>query len=76
MTLSAWMDRIRTREARVGIIGLGYVGLPLTLLFSGEGFRVTGFDVDTKEDQHAQQRAELYLAHRSGTYRSSAGEGF
>jgi UDP-N-acetyl-D-glucosamine dehydrogenase len=30
----------------VGIIGLGYVGLPLTLLFSEERFRVTGFDID------------------------------
>jgi len=37
---------VQTREARIGIIGLGYVGLPLTLLFSSENFRVTGFDVD------------------------------
>jgi UDP-N-acetyl-D-glucosamine dehydrogenase len=40
----AGIDR---RAARVGIIGLGYVGLPLTLLFSEERFRVTGFDIDT-----------------------------
>jgi UDP-N-acetyl-D-glucosamine dehydrogenase len=37
--------RIETREARVGIVGMGYVGLPLALLFSGERFRVTGFDI-------------------------------
>jgi UDP-N-acetyl-D-glucosamine dehydrogenase len=37
---------IENRTARVGIIGLGYVGLPLALLFSGERFRVTGFDID------------------------------
>lgn len=37
---------IRGRTARVGIIGLGYVGLPLALLFSEERFAVTGFDVD------------------------------
>ena len=36
---------METREARIGIIGMGYVGLPLALLFSGEGFRVTGFDI-------------------------------
>ena len=48
-SLEAWRERIRTREARVGIIGLGYVGLPLTLLFASEGFRVTGFDVDAKK---------------------------
>ena len=38
--------RIEARTARVGIIGLGYVGLPLALLFSEEKFPVTGFDVD------------------------------
>jgi UDP-N-acetyl-D-glucosamine dehydrogenase len=38
--------RIEDRTARVGIIGLGYVGLPLALLFSEEHFRVTGFDID------------------------------
>jgi UDP-N-acetyl-D-glucosamine dehydrogenase len=38
--------RIEDRTARVGIIGLGYVGLPLALLFSEERFRVTGFDID------------------------------
>jgi UDP-N-acetyl-D-glucosamine dehydrogenase len=37
--------KIETREARVGIVGMGYVGLPLALLFSGEKFRVTGFDI-------------------------------
>lgn len=41
--------RIEAREARVGIIGLGYVGLPLALLFSEEKFPVTGFDVDAKK---------------------------
>jgi len=38
--------RIQQREARIGIIGLGYVGLPLALLYSEEKFRVTGFDID------------------------------
>jgi UDP-N-acetyl-D-glucosamine dehydrogenase len=37
--------RMETREARVGIIGMGYVGLPLALRFSGERYRVTGFDI-------------------------------
>src|SRR6201985_1039444 len=39
-------ERIENRTARVGIIGLGYVGLPLALLFSEKGIRVTGFDID------------------------------
>jgi UDP-N-acetyl-D-glucosamine dehydrogenase len=38
--------RIQTRQARIGVIGMGYVGLPLGLLFSLENFAVTGFDVD------------------------------
>ncbi|WP_396273831.1 nucleotide sugar dehydrogenase [Granulicella aggregans] len=45
-SLSDWLQHIENRTARVGIVGLGYVGLPLTLLFSEERFRVTGFDID------------------------------
>jgi UDP-N-acetyl-D-glucosamine dehydrogenase len=39
-------DRIMARQACVGIIGLGYVGLPLALLYSEQEFSVTGFDID------------------------------
>ena len=45
-TLAEWVRRVEARETRVGIVGLGYVGLPLALLFAEERFRVTGFDVD------------------------------
>jgi UDP-N-acetyl-D-glucosamine dehydrogenase len=44
--LAALLDRITTRKARVGVIGLGYVGLPLAVEFARQGFDVTGFDVD------------------------------
>ena len=44
--LSQWIDRVSSRETRVAIIGLGYVGLPLALLFAKAGFQVTGFDID------------------------------
>jgi UDP-N-acetyl-D-glucosamine dehydrogenase len=40
------LDRILSHEAVVGIIGLGYVGLPLALTFTESGFRVIGFDLD------------------------------
>jgi len=43
--LAALRARIESREARIGIVGMGYVGLPLALLFSGERFCVTGFDI-------------------------------
>ncbi len=39
-------DKIESREARMGVIGLGYVGLPLALEFAKAGFRVTGIDVN------------------------------
>jgi UDP-N-acetyl-D-glucosamine dehydrogenase len=45
-SFSTLHDRIRTRGARVGVIGLGYVGLPLAVEFARAGFTVTGFDVD------------------------------
>jgi UDP-N-acetyl-D-glucosamine dehydrogenase len=41
--------KIQQREARVAIIGLGYVGLPLALLYSESGFPVTGFDIDQRK---------------------------
>ncbi len=44
--LTQWLSLVERRELRIGIIGLGYVGLPLVLLFSQEGFPVTGFDID------------------------------
>ena len=42
-------SRIQNRTAHVGIIGLGYVGLPLALLLTEERFPVTGFDIDAKK---------------------------
>src|SRR5215831_293007 len=41
--------KIEQRQARVAIIGLGYVGLPLALLYSERGFPVTGFDIDQRK---------------------------
>jgi UDP-N-acetyl-D-glucosamine dehydrogenase len=40
------VERIRAKQAKVGIIGLGYVGLPLAVEFARAGLDVTGFDVD------------------------------
>src|SRR2546425_6859152 len=45
-TVQPLLERIRSRQARVGVIGLGYVGLPLAVEFARAGFDVTGFDVD------------------------------
>ena len=48
-SLDQLKKRIEQREARVGIIGLGYVGLPLALLYSEKKFKVTGFDIDSRK---------------------------
>jgi len=42
-------NKIEQRQARIAIIGLGYVGLPLALLYSEQRFPVTGFDIDTRK---------------------------
>jgi UDP-N-acetyl-D-glucosamine dehydrogenase len=48
-TLSELKKKIESRQARIGIVGMGYVGLPLALLFSGENFAVTGFDIEERK---------------------------
>ena len=42
-------EKIQKKQARIGIIGLGYVGLPLAVEFAKAGFEVTGFDVDVSK---------------------------
>ena len=41
--------KIESRQAHIGIVGMGYVGLPLALLFSDERFAVTGFDIEERK---------------------------
>jgi UDP-N-acetyl-D-glucosamine dehydrogenase len=53
-SVSVRLDRIHDRTASIGIIGLGYVGLPLTLLLSDAGFQVTGFDIDQEKVKRLQ----------------------
>jgi UDP-N-acetyl-D-glucosamine dehydrogenase len=54
--------KIEIKQARVGVIGLGYVGLPLALLFEESGFPVTGFDVDAEKVARLS-RGESYIKH-------------
>src|SRR4030043_101375 len=49
MVIDQFIKKIQKRKALIGIIGMGYVGLPLVLRFCEEGFRVLGFDVDSKK---------------------------
>jgi len=43
------INLIKDQSARIGVIGLGYVGLPLAIEFAGRGFNTTGFEVDEKK---------------------------
>jgi len=57
---AAFADRIRTREARVGIVGLGYAGLPLAMAFAEAGLDVTGIDLsDDRVRAIAERRSYL-----------------
>ena len=58
--------RIETREARIGIVGMGYVGLPLALLFSEERFSITGFDIDARKVE-TLNRGGSYIVRIPGT---------
>ena len=55
-------SRIRDRSARVGVIGQGYVGLPLALVFAEAGFPVVGLDVDAAKVE-ALRRGESFIRH-------------
>ena len=53
---------IREKTAEVGVVGLGYVGLPLIRAFVGAGFRTLGFDVDESKVKRLKA-GESYIKH-------------
>jgi UDP-N-acetyl-D-glucosamine dehydrogenase len=58
-------DRFKSAKAKIGIIGMGYVGLPLALACVKSGFSLTGFDVDD-DKVNALNQGESYLKHIPG----------
>ncbi|HEX5242896.1 MAG TPA: nucleotide sugar dehydrogenase [Tepidisphaeraceae bacterium] len=60
------LEKIENKTAVVGVIGLGYVGLPLLHAFHRAGFPVIGFDIDPNKI-NALHRGENYLKHLGGT---------
>jgi UDP-N-acetyl-D-glucosamine dehydrogenase len=52
----AFDERVATREAAVGIVGLGYAGLPLGMVFAEAGFAVTGIDVNDERVRAVRER--------------------
>jgi UDP-N-acetyl-D-glucosamine dehydrogenase len=60
--VSPLLERIRAREAKVGVVGMGYVGLPLGMAFAEAGFPVTGLDVDERKVRNIE-KGESYIKH-------------
>jgi len=56
------LKKIRSRNAAVGIVGLGYVGLPLVIEFCNAGFDVTGFDIDSAKIKKLNE-GRSYIGH-------------
>jgi len=56
------LDKIKNRQAAIGVIGLGYVGLPLVIEFCKAGFPVTGLDIDKKKIALLSQ-GQSYIKH-------------
>jgi UDP-N-acetyl-D-glucosamine dehydrogenase len=60
--LDAFQEKIENRTLTAGIVGLGYVGLPLARLFTSQGFKVLGFDIDRTKTEKLM-RGESYIGH-------------
>lgn len=60
--LAAFNQRVQQKTVQVGIVGLGYVGLPIALLFSSKGISATGFDIDTAKIARLQG-GQSYIKH-------------
>jgi len=68
--------KIEQRKARIGIIGLGYVGLPLALLFSDQNFSVTGFDIDDRKVETLTNGGSYIYRIRSEEIQTAKAQGF
>jgi UDP-N-acetyl-D-glucosamine dehydrogenase len=69
-------QKIETRKAQVGVIGLGYVGLPLALLFSEKRFPVTGFDIDQRKVKTLEQGGSYIYRITPGEIQLARQQGF
>ena len=74
--LSELKSKIELREARVGIIGLGYVGLPLALLYAEQKFRVTGFDIDQRKITTLSQGGSYFVRIPATEIQAARSHGF
>ncbi len=61
-TTADFVHRIETRQATIGIVGLGYVGLPLAIAYANGGFNTVGFDIDVEKTKHINA-GQSYIKH-------------
>ncbi|MBZ0142401.1 MAG: nucleotide sugar dehydrogenase [Rhodocyclaceae bacterium] len=66
MILDDFLGKVENRSAIIGIVGLGYVGLPLMLRYSEVGFRVLGIDIDAEKVSRLN-KGESYIEHISAS---------
>lgn len=58
-------EKVKTDKFTVGIIGMGYVGLPLALEFASKGIKVIGFDLDPMKVKSLNKDKKSYIKHIS-----------
>lgn len=58
----ALLERLRNKNALIGVVGLGYVGLPLSLTYTENGYRVLGLDIDNSKIE-AIHKGSSYIQH-------------
>src|SRR5579863_6357762 len=73
---TALKSRIEEKRAAVGIIGLGYVGLPLALLYSDQTFPVTGFDIDPRKVATLDQGGSYIVRIPAADIKAAQAQGF
>src|SRR6476661_3649804 len=69
-------NKVEQRQARIAIIGLGYVGLPLALLYTEQKFRVTGFDIDERKVSTLMQGGSYIVRILPGEIQQARAKGF
>lgn len=75
MSLTSLLKKIQTRQAVIGIFGLGYVGLPLAIRFSEAGFQVIGFDIDEEKTSAINHGRSYIKTIDSSTVQAACGRG-
>jgi len=74
--LAGLLSNVAEHKARIGIIGLGYVGLPLALMFAEQNFVVTGFDIDPRKVTALNSGASYIARILPGDINAARAKGF